>query len=911
MTTTGIKYPGTVTQNTASTYIQWQNLNNIKTGTNSAQTNRVETNKTPAPITCADFNLGLPSYNKITKIEFTYKHRKNPYQGSYPAFAEPVIMLYDGGTLLMERVGNAPSATMTERSVAFAGEWRTDDIDDPINLKIVLKYPKNTGNYAGYIEIQWVAVKITYKSPSYLMQIYTGGDTYANQRFELYFTVNDKNNAGVIVPGTITIPSGMTVEGFEGEEVDLNLRVYNSDSLPCYATCANTGTYPVTLTMDNGDTKTLNVVVTAKPTTYDDSEVFLEENTYYTMEDLPFNIHIKLNSELDYTGISNIYLFCDKQIQYKNGSSYTTLNANTGLAIPISSFSEYEYIFNLKTSNGINKIYLSTQNEMPNDATYIVYTTPASIYPYYPLLAVIPLSDVELELLSDGEVYSVESELKVNRLTSSGTFTNYYRNYRMGVVNSVNQTSDLETIFQNCNNWSDVITGYDEYELKTVEFTYNNDYPVYIIFTGDYDYDSSLTDCQLQFKPPLLYLSEDERPINYDIIQLKPLHNSITDTDYAETQLEAYQSTAPSTVYGFDVDEDLQTSENRAIRGIELYGHITTSQKLGITATLINPDDDECTQSIIVTGDNEFKIGNSYDLWGYSIGDMINLSDWEVKIQINNTFVNNTNDVMLNSLYLKVYYIDIDPQTVTVKVNGEILGWYGFFLRNAKVPMGLKMNTQYMEIDGADTYDPVNQAVREKEIELEGSIDGCDINETTQLVKQLTKLLVTERDGLNRPIPNILELSNYPDEHWEYILENVFDTEIDAASYDTTIKLTVPDGVSYSNDDTVTGPIGRVNSLTKVNPIITVANIQTDNLQITEENTGQTWTINYPFEDTDVIEIDCLTRTVELNPVDPETYGDELNTYVDINSDWFYLNKSYHFTCETAVIQSVRYNQRG
>ena len=94
-------------------------------------------------------------------------------------------------------------------------------------------------------------------------------------------------------------------------------------------------------------------------------------------------------------------------------------------------------------------------------------------------------------------------------------------------------------------------------------------------------------------------------------------------------------------------------------------------------------------------------------------------------------------------------------------------------------------------------------------------------------------------------------------------------------------------------------------------PNASMEGVKKTNLQITEENTGQTWTINYPFEATDVIEIDCLTRTVELNPVDPETYGDELNTYVDINSDWFYLNKSYHFTCETAVIQSVRYNQRG
>jgi len=913
MTTTGIKYPGTVTQNTASSYIQWSNLNNIKTGSNSSQTNLIATNKTPAPITCSEFSLDLPSYNNISQIEFKYKHRKNSYQGSYPAFAEPEILLYDNATLIATKTGTAPSATLSERTVTFDVNWKTDADNTAKNLKIVLKYPKNTGVYSGYIEIAWVTVKVTYTSPDYLIQITPKKKLYSNQEFYIDIDINDKNSSDLRVPATLTIPSGMTVTDRTGATLDLNPIIKDTGKFRLAAFCENTGDYNVTFALSNGDTKTVTITITAKPTHYTDDEVFLEENTYYAGNTGLLDLSITINSEIDYTGIENIYFFCDKEIKYRTGGTFTTLSANTALALPLSSFTDYTRTLRIVTYTGINKAFLSLTNEMPEDATYIIYTVPLTIYSNPPLLAVIPLSDAELELMSPDLVYTVESELKVNRLVTAGTFTNYYRNYRLGVVNSISQTSDLETIYTACRNWSDVITGYDAAELKTVEFIYDNDYPVYIIITGDHDYSTSLTDCQLQFTPPMLYLSEDEKPVTYDIIQLKPIHNALTDSDYAEAQLTAYQSTAPFSISSYDVEEGMETSETRAIRGIELYGHITTSQRLGITATLVSPDNDEYTQSIIVNGDREFKIGNSYDLWGYSIGDMINLNDWEVKIQINNTLVNNINDVMLNSLYLKVYYIDIDPQTVTVKVNGEILGWYGFFLQNAKVPMGLKMNTQYMEIDGADTYDPVNQAVREKEIELEGSIDGCDINETTQLVKQLTKLLVTERDALNRPIPNILELSNYPDEHWEYILENVFDTEIDAASYDTTIKLTIPDGVSYSNDDTVTGPIGRVNSLTKVNPIITVANIQTDNLTITEENTEQVFTINYPFTDTDVIEIDCLTRTVELNPdeMDTEEYGTEINTYADISSDWFYLNGSYHFTCETAVIQSVRYNQRG
>ena len=512
--------------------------------------------------------------------------------------------------------------------------------------------------------------------------------------------------------------------------------------------------------------------------------------------------------------------------------------------------------------------------------------------------------------MSNGIVYSIESEFEVERLTQSGSFTDYYRNYRLGVVNT-EVTESTGTIFDACRNWSSVMTVYDDTESKSVEFVYNDDYPVYIILTGDYNYNSSLTKCQLKFTPPFLYLSEDDRPVNYDIIQLTPLHNVITDTEQAEIQFQPYQSNAPFTIYNFNIEEDLQTSENRAIRGVELHGNITTSEKCTITATLISNEDDEYTKSTIINNNGEFQIGNTYDLWGYNIGDMIDLSNWEVKIQINNNFVNNSNDVMLNGLYLKVYYHDIDPQIVSTKINGEDLRWYNAYLDDLKLPIGLKMETQYMEIDGKDTNKPVNQAVRSKEITATLVIDGCDINETTQMLKQLNKLLVTERDSLNVPVPNILEFSNRPGEHYEYILENEFDVDIDVSSYETDVKFIIPDGVSYSNEDTVTGPVGRVNSITKVNPLITVANIQTDNLEIVEENTGQTFSINYPFQDTDIIEIDCLTRTVELNPVDDEEYGTELKTFVDISSDWFYLNDDYSFTCETAIIQSVRYNERG
>ena len=80
---------------------------------------------------------------------------------------------------------------------------------------------------------------------------------------------------------------------------------------------------------------------------YFDDEVFDEEAVYYATDSTEFTLPIELNSEIDYTGITNVYFWCDRQLQYKTtGSIYTTLGANARASIPLSLFSNY--LYNLK-----------------------------------------------------------------------------------------------------------------------------------------------------------------------------------------------------------------------------------------------------------------------------------------------------------------------------------------------------------------------------------------------------------------------------------------------------------------------------------------------------------------------------------------------------------------------------------
>ena len=115
---------------------------------------------------------------------------------------------------------------------------------------------------------------------------------------------------------------------------------------------------------------------------------------------------------------------------------------------------------------------------------------------------------------------------------------------------------------------------------------------------------------------------------------------------------------------------------------------------------------------------------------------------------------------------------------------------------------------KYLEIDGADRNDAYRQNIDKKEIEIKFNVLGCTIEETTEFLKMIGKLFSNQRDELNRPIPNQLELSHYPDEYWDVILEDPIDSDVENASYSSTLKLVVPDGTSYNTEDTVTSTIG-------------------------------------------------------------------------------------------------------
>jgi hypothetical protein len=271
--------------------------------------------------------------------------------------------------------------------------------------------------------------------------------------------------------------------------------------------------------------------------------------------------------------------------------------------------------------------------------------------------------------------------------------------------------------------------------------------------------------------------------------------------------------------------------------------------------------------------------------------------------------------IQLSNIQLTAYYLDITElkQFQPCLINDEDIALYGAYIKDLEDIQGLKTDTEYITVKGTDTNAPYLQTIKEKEIEIKFGIDGCNLQETTELLKSFAKLIVNERDKYNKPVLNKIEFPElYPNEHWDFINEDGISQNIDYRDYDGTLKLVIPSGTSYSNTDTVANTRGYNNGIANVNPIIT-AIPQAETVEITENVHEQSFKIHYPFPEDSLIEIDCNNRQVYLKTLSDENeVGTDITAYVDFNSDWFILYiGEFNFESNTSIIRTVTYNERG
>ena len=562
--------------------------------------------------------------------------------------------------------------------------------------------------------------------------------------------------------------------------------------------------------------------------------------------------------------------------------------------------------------------------------------------PYYSL---IEPSQEEYDRLGDGYTYIAETMLKHS--TTDDFERDWYKNNRIGVFNNaisdnitITEVVDPETgdvtevvtdstdydnltsqeIIENAEYWADAPTTVNDYNNLECEFTYNENYPLYIIFTGDYpetstyDYDSgtiTYTEPCIIEKPTY---TERETNGNYP----EPINNLIiNDGSTAEQNIPENNQSTPIILYNYPLDEDYGTNETTSIRGLQINGNIEQTDDLVLTCKLISPTGASGERTIVlnsqdstIDSDTEFQFGGLGDLWGFTTEDLINLEDWEIQITAQNILLEGEANINYGDIQLTIYTEKLEQQLINIKIDGEDLSYYGAFIQDAKIPEGLDTDTSFLNIDGTDTNDAYRQNIREKTIELELTLDGCDLQTNTDLLRQLTRLLVNEKDQYNRPIPNTIEFSHYPDVYFEYIMQDTLEVTNDAGAYTVKAKLVIPAGTAYSKQTTTTNITGFVQGIAAINPVISFKP-QAETIIIKELETGQEFHMGYSGDwQNGIVEIDCEDRKALLKTTEEDLNPVDISSYVDFNSDWFCLHGEYSFSASGCVIRTVEYSER-
>lgn len=601
------------------------------------------------------------------------------------------------------------------------------------------------------------------------------------------------------------------------------------------------------------------------------------------------------------------------------------------------------------TEVGTYRVALRYESEVNHNLDYdirefYVHVRPSLSSLVSPSFTILELGEEEIKRLGDGYVYTAQTFME--EITSEEHVRDWYKNFRLAVFNNmiesnvtvstsidpitgetietITDSTDYENltreqIFNNAEYWSDPLSVVNAFENLECRFAYNNNYPLYILIVGDWGDANSYTDLSvatIKFTEPCII--EDEAYIEREENGIYPI--SITDilpqieaegNAFSSLTIEELHKSTPIILYDFPLEEISSSNEKISVRGISVSGMIEQTDELTLNVKLKSPEGLIGQRSTILhDNETEFTVGGLGDLWGFRSSDLINLEEWEVELTVENNLLESVANINFHDVKITFYLQSVETQEVSCKVEGEDLRFYGAFIEDVAIPEGLETDTSFLAIEGSDTNDANRQNIREKAIVIELSIGECDIGTSTEMLKQITKLLMTDRDKYDRPIPKRIEFDHRPDEYWEYIVTKAFDVQANIGGYDVKCELVIPSGTSYSKKDIVTGEYGIVQGLASVSPIVSVRPTSSI-IEIVETISGQHFNIGYSGEwNNKIVEIHCENQTVLLKTSETDINPIDISSYADFNVDWFSLHGEYHFDTTGCVLRTVTFKER-
>lgn len=958
------KYCNTYSQTADSNNAKFNNLVTLKSASGYAETNTISkkggTHPKPSTVTATNFQFNLPTGAEVTKIKVEYAHRKlATTKDKYPTIPAPTIDLV--GASAKAKTGVAPLGVSKTNSVTWTGNW-TRSVINSANFGVKIAYKSNTSkDYTGKVRLSLLRITVEYKLPNFALALSVNGDKTVTKEGTVNITLSNLNKTSYSPNVQITLPTQVTYLG-SNSNITKNsntsltwkptVKSNNSNVGVSFKIRFDTATVDSTVSVTvretyGGKNKTTTFSINPK-TIYDDETSDDESITdsatigqqtvqslksyYITDEDsLIYTFYIPENNQVYVLRtLGAVDLFSNDEIQRLNdlGIEMRAYDAPSGdyiIRIPENKgneLSQFQLTMDFTTYSGGGDIIIR-QWLTGQDYAIITKLSDTEVS-----LCHIRLNEEELNRLGEGYVYTVQTYAKasLSEPQPARPWREGKHCFRLGVYNGdtssfTNFEWDLVT---NCENWSNPIESLDTYyDLKT-EFVYNPEYPVYVFVTSQY-LELNEEDNIVTFTPPVImetdYYEQKGRVAQNNIPY--PVKDTINDGESSSLNIKTFQESNPIVAYDFDLPDNFSTNDEIAIRGIEFSADIIADDEVIIDATLRLDGGKTGQRSLVLqpldtmSEVGQITLGGSTDLWGLSAGDMQNLDQAEIELSFNNLFTNENNQVQLqiSNITVTVYYLNITQINEIEKclINDENIAWYGAYLKSLADLHGLKTDTNYITVKGTDTNEPYVQTIQEKEIEIGFGIDADTVKESSELMKSFARHVVNERDKYNKPILNKIEFPNlYPNEHWDFILDGGISHSVSFKEQEGTLKLIIPAGTSYSNEDTYANTRGYNNGIANVNPIITAIPLA-ETVEITETVHKQNWKIQYPFPENSLLEINCNDRTATLKTIEDENNaGTDITAYADYNNDWFllYLGE-FNFESQTSIIRTVQYNERG
>lgn len=845
-----------------------------------------------------------------------------------------------------------------------------------------LDYPTNSNSYNGYMRVSYVKITVEYKKSQYGYYVKKVSGGYNEEEYTIELSISNKNltsfnpsltltspvgfsfvrssDTGTITHGTITQASARSFTWNPELSSKVGTSSINLVFMPNVTYPSGQSSYTGTFTLSEslyGTSKDLGVTITERPPTpSEESEggsVIDDGDTASVTEEIVIEVIQGNEFILDFDALPatqtpvHLYFYGIGLEDITYGGQYSVKDDQSGIY-----GKACYYAFEEWTDEG-HVIYPITGNwtitkpvkikVLVNSRWYFyINVLPNEEYLSTPFLTLLQLTEEELDRLGTGYPYIVQSFMKHS--TTDTNTRDWYKNNRIGVFNNaieanitveeveidgeivdvITDTTDYtnltdEEIFTNAEYWSTETGGLNEYNNIECEFTYNSDYPLYIICTGDYpeaeDYGYDIG--TVSYTEPCIIektsYNGNEANGNYPT----PIQNLISDDGTSEANIPTLNNTKPVILYDYPLDDGYGTNDEMSVRGIEVTGDIEQSDELVITGKLKSPTGEVGERTTVINNkdytidnDTTFQLGGLGDNWGFQTTNITNLEDWELELTINNILLEDYANINFGNIQIIIYIEKLDKQEINIKIEDEDLSYYGAVIKDVKLQEGLETDTSFLDIDGTDTNEPYRQNIREKEIEIELSIGGCDVITSTDMLQQLTQLLVNDKDSLNRPILKRIEFSHRPGEYYLYLLEKAIEADLEITHYNVKVKLTIPAGTSYSKESIVTNITGNVQGLAAVSPMISFKP-QSSVIEINELVSGQRFSMGYGGDwQSKIVELDCANRIAYLKTNEDDTQPVDISKYVDFNSDWFRLHGEYSFSGTNCVIRRVEYQER-